>query len=257
MRMFDTHAHVHGESFDADREAMLARAAEAGVRRIQTVGTDLADSALALEVAARYGLDAAIGIHPHEAKDAPADLAAAFDALRAGAPLAPRAIGETGLDYYYDHSPRDAQRRVLVEHLRYARAAGLPLIFHQRDAFEDFTAVLRSEFAPPMRGVVHCFTGDAAQARLLVDEFGLLLGIGGVVTFKTAEGLREAVREVGLEHIVLETDCPYLAPVPFRGKRNEPAFVAATAARVAEILGIGLDEAVARTTGNAVTLFAE
>jgi len=254
--MFDTHAHVHGEIFDTDREAMLARAAEAGVTRIQTVGTDLADSALALATAARYGLDAAIGIHPHEAKDAPDDLAAAFDELRAGAPLAPRAIGETGLDYYYAHSPRDAQRRVLVAQLRYARSAELPLIFHQRDAFGDFTEVLRSEFAPPMRGVVHCFTGDAAQARLLVDEFGLMLGIGGVVTFKTAEGLRDALREVGVAHIVLETDCPYLAPVPYRGKRNEPAFVAATAARVAEVLSLGVDEVVRQTTGNASALFS-
>jgi TatD DNase family protein len=254
--MFDTHAHVHGESFDADREDMLARAAQAGVTRIQTVGTDLADSARALDVAAQYGLDAAIGIHPHEAKDAPDDLAAAFDALRAAARIAPRAIGETGLDYYYDHSPRDAQKRVLTAHLRYARETGLPLIFHQREAFEDFTKVLRSEFARPMRGVVHCFTGDAAAARLLVDEFGLLLGIGGVVTFKTAEGLRQAVKEVGLEHIVLETDCPYLAPVPYRGKRNEPAFMAATAARVAEILNVPLEEVVTRSTATAAALFS-
>jgi TatD DNase family protein len=253
--MFDTHAHVHGESFDADREAMLARAREAGVTRIQTIGTDLADSALALEIAARYGLDAAIGIHPHEAKDAPDDLAAAFDALRAAARVAPRAIGETGLDYYYDHSPRDAQRRVLIAHLRYARTAGLPLIFHQRDAFDDFTEVLREEFAPPLRGVVHCFTGDATQAALLVNEFGLVLGIGGVVTFKTAGGLREAVKTVGPGNIVLETDCPYLAPVPYRGKRNEPAFIAATAACVAEVLGLSRDEVAARSTETAAALF--
>jgi TatD DNase family protein len=107
-----------------------------------------------------------------------------------------------------------------------------------------------------MRGVVHCFTGDAAAARLLVDEFGLLLGIGGVVTFKTAEGLRQAVKEVGLEHIVLETDCPYLAPVPYRGKRNEPAFMAATAARVAEILNVPLEEVVTRSTATAAALFS-
>jgi TatD DNase family protein len=254
--MFDTHAHIHGPDFDPDREAVLARAAAAGVVRIQTVGTDLADSALALEVAARCGLDAAIGVHPHEAKDAPADLASALDALRAVAPVAPRAIGETGLDYYYDHSPRDVQRRVLIAQVRYARDVALPMIFHQRDAFEDFTEVLRSEFAPPMRGVVHCFTGDAAQARLLIDEFGLLLGIGGVVTFKAAEGLRGAVRAAGLDNIVLETDCPYLAPVPYRGKRNEPAFVAATAARVADVLDKPLDEVITRSTETAAALFS-
>jgi TatD DNase family protein len=253
--MFDTHAHIHGESFDADRDAALARARAAGVTRIQTVGCDVADSALALKVAAQFGLDASIGVHPHEAKDAPRDLAAAFDAVRAGADRAPSAIGETGLDYYYDHSPRDEQRRVLVAQLAYARTASLPLIFHQRDAFDDFVAVLRDGFSSPMRGVVHCFTGDAAQARLLVDEFGLKLGIGGVVTFKTAEGLREAVREVGLDHLILETDCPYLAPVPYRGKRNEPAFIAATAAKLAEVLETGLDEIVKRTTATALTLF--
>ena len=252
--MFDTHAHVHGESFDADREATLARAAAAGVTRIQTIGCDLADSALALEIAARYGLDASIGIHPHEAKDAPADVAAAFDALRAGAAVAPQpsarrvstittitALATSSAGCWSPTGVRPRRR--------------LPLIFHQRDAFDDFLAVLRGEFAAPMRGVVHCFTGDAAQARLLVDEFGLKLGIGGVVTFKTAEGLREAVREVGLDHIVLETDCPYLAPVPYRGKRNEPAFVAATAARVAEVLETSLDEVVKRSTDTAVALF--
>jgi TatD DNase family protein len=253
--MFDTHAHVQDARFDDDRDAVLARAKAAGVERIMTIGTDLADSRQAAAVAAHYGLDYALGIHPHEAKDAPRDVAAAFDELVAQAESPPRAVGEMGLDYYYDHSPRDVQKRVLVAQLRYARERGLPAVFHQRDAFDDFVATLREERAAPLRGVVHCFTGTAEEARVLVGEFGLRLGIGGVVTFKTAEPLREAVVAVGLEHIVLETDCPYLAPVPHRGARNEPAFVAATAARLAELFGTTVDEIVTRTTATARSLF--
>ena len=253
--MFDTHAHVHDPAFDADRELVLARAREAGVLRILTVGTNLADSRRAIETALAHGLDFSLGIHPHEAHDAPADIAAAFDELTAFAGRAPAALGEMGLDYYYDHSPREEQRRILVAQLRYAREHPLPLIFHQRDAFEDFLDVLRGECSAPVRGVVHCFTGDAAQARVLVDEFGLKLGIGGVLTFKNAEGLRQAARDIGLDHLILETDAPYLAPVPHRGKRNEPAFVAATAEVLAGLLGVGLDEVAARTSDTAAALF--
>jgi TatD DNase family protein len=255
--MFDTHAHVHDTAFDADRDLMLARARNAGVRRILTVGTNLADSRRAIETALAHDLDYSLGIHPHEAHDAPADIAAAFEGLIAEAGRPPAALGEMGLDYYYDHSPREEQRRILVAQLRYARERPLPLIFHQRDAFDDFAQVLREECAAPVRGVVHCFTGDARQARAFVDEFGLKLGIGGVLTFKNAEPLREAVREVGLEHLILETDCPYLAPVPHRGKRNEPAFVAATAALLSAVLQISVAEIAERTSATAATLFGE
>jgi len=254
--MFDTHAHVHDAKFDVDRAAMLARAQKTGVERIVTVGCDLADSRRALEVASEFGLQASIGVHPHEARDAPADLAAALDTLRAEAPVQPVAVGETGLDYYYDHSPRDVQRAVMVAQVRYARERALPLIFHQRDAYDDFAAILRDEFGRPMRGIVHCFTGDEAQARSFVEEFGLLLGIGGVLTFKNAQSLRDAVRAVGLDNIVLETDSPYLAPEPYRGKRNEPAFIAATATRLAELFQTGIADIIARTGANAAALFA-
>ena len=252
--MFDTHAHVHDPAFDADRELMLARAQGAGVRRIITVGTNLADSRRAIATALAHGLDFSIGIHPHEAQDAPPDIAAAFDELIALAGRAPAALGEMGLDYYYDHSPREEQRRILIAQLRYAREHPLPLIFHQRDAFEDFVDVLRSECSAPIRGVVHCFTGDTAQARAFVES-GLKLGIGGVLTFKNAEPLRAAVRDVGLEHLILETDAPYLAPVPHRGKRNEPAFVADTARVLAETLEIGVEEVTERTSATADALF--
>jgi TatD DNase family protein len=253
--MFDTHAHVHDPAFDLDREQMLARAKEAGIDRILTVGTDLADSGRARGVAERYGLDYAVGIHPHEAKDAPADVDAALGAFWGNGGRTPRALGEMGLDYYYDHSPRADQRRVLVAQLRFARRRGVPAIFHLRDAFDDFLEVLRAEYAPPMRGVVHCFSGDEKQARTLVEEFGLRLGIGGILTFRNAQPLRDALLAVGLDRVILETDCPYLAPVPHRGRRNEPSFMTATAQALAELLGLSAEDITTRTTANAESLF--
>jgi TatD DNase family protein len=250
--MIDTHAHVHDHAFDEDRDAMLARARDRGVDAIVTVGCDVEDSGRACEVAQRYGLAATMGIHPHEAKGAPHDLGAVFDTLRERFGERIVAVGETGLDYHYDRSPREVQRRVFAAQLEYARGCGLPLVFHQREARADFVAGLRTGFdARTQRGIVHCFTGTPQEARVFTGEFGLVLGIGGVVTFKTAQSLRDAVREVGLDAIVLETDCPYLAPIPHRGKRNEPAFVADTARAVADVLGVALETVVARADANA------
>jgi TatD DNase family protein len=254
--MIDSHAHIHDAKYDDDRAAMLERARAAGVSAIITIGCDLDDSRRALETAQTFGLSASIGIHPHEAAAAPADIGAAFDALRERDSERIVAIGETGLDFYYNHSPAAEQRRVLVAQLDYARERNLPLVFHQREAFADFTAILREHFdRATMRGVVHCFTGTADEAHTFVDEFGLRLGIGGAVTFKTAEPLRDAIRSVGLEPLILETDCPYLAPIPHRGKRNEPAFMTQTLARVAEVLGRAEHEIDARTTQTAQALF--
>ncbi|HEX3463583.1 MAG TPA: TatD family hydrolase [Candidatus Elarobacter sp.] len=255
--MIDTHAHVHDRAFDEDREAVLARARERGVATIVTVGCDVDDSGRACEIAERYGLAATIGIHPHEAKDAPSDIRSTFDALRARYGERIAAVGETGLDYHYDHSPRDVQRAVFAAQLAYARERGLPLVFHQREAHDDFVAGLRAGYdARAQRGIVHCFTGTPDEARVFTGEFGLVLGIGGVITFKTAQPLRDAVREVGLDAIVLETDCPYLAPVPHRGKRNEPAFVADTARAVAEVLGTDVETVIARADANARRVLA-
>ncbi len=251
--LIDTHAHIHDKAFDPDRDAVVERMRAAGVAAAITVGCDLADTERAFEIAERYDLRAAAGIHPHEAKDAPADIRAAFEPFLQNKRIA--AIGETGLDYHYDNSPRDAQQRILRDQIAIARDASLPLVFHHRDAFEDFTAILRDEWRPGMRGVVHCFTGDAAQAKTYVEEFGLYLGIGGIVTFKTAQPIRDAVVATGLGQIVLETDCPYLAPVPHRGERNEPAFVAETAKYVAELLQFSPDEIASRTAENAKKLF--
>ncbi len=245
--MFDTHAHIQDAVFDPDRAAMLERAREAGVTRIMTIGTDIADSRRAQLTAAECGLDYAIGIHPHEAEDAPEDIAAAFDAIVAQGARPPSAIGEMGLDYFYEHSPKEAQRRVMTAQLAYARERTLPVVFHQRDAFKDFTRILRDTTNGPLRGVVHCFTGEPEQARILVDEFGLRLGIGGVLTFKNAQNVRDSVLAVGLDKLILETDCPYLAPIPHRGRRNEPAFMAATAALLAKLFETTVDDVIHRT----------
>ncbi|HEV3157782.1 MAG TPA: TatD family hydrolase [Candidatus Baltobacteraceae bacterium] len=252
--MIDTHAHIHDPSFDADRDEIIARAHAAGVARIITVGCDLADSRRAIDAARRYDLDVAIGIHPHEAKDAPDDPASALAALLNDG-LRPVAIGEIGLDYHYDHSPRERQRMIFRAQLRFAREHGFPMIFHQREAFDDFCEIVRTELPPGARGVVHCFTGDAPQALTLVKDFGFALGIGGVATFRSASGLREAIMKVGLDHLLLETDCPYLAPMPHRGKRNEPAFLIETARTLATLFGIELDEVITKTSENARRLF--
>ena len=191
--MIDTHAHMHDKQYDDDREATIDRARAAGVDTIVTIGCDLADSARAIRTAETYGLLATVGIHPHEAVDAPDDIATAFDELRAGASAPVVAIGETGLDYHYNHSPADDQRRVLRAQIAYAKLHALPVVFHQREAFDDFVSILRDVWDPAtMRGVIHCFTGNATEAKTFVTEFNLLLGIGGVVTFKNAEGLRDA-----------------------------------------------------------------
>lgn len=251
--LIDTHAHIHDAAFDEDRDAVVDRMRAAGVAQAVTVGCDLADSGRALETAVRYDLRSSAGIHPHEAKDAPTDLGGAFEPFLAHERVV--AIGETGLDYFYDHSPRETQQRVLREQIGLARAHGKPVIFHHRDAYDDFVAILREEFSPGMRGVIHCFTGDAEQARTYVEEFGLYLGIGGVLTFKSAQPIRDAVSAVGVEPLILETDCPYLAPVPYRGRRNEPAYVAIAARALSDLLSIPQSAVSAITTRNARALF--
>jgi TatD DNase family protein len=254
--LIDTHCHLHDKQFEPDLENAIVRALESGVTGMVTVGCDLNDSERAIAVAQRFGLRASVGIHPHEAKDAPAGAGTFVAALSRRNGVV--AIGETGLDYYYHHSPKDAQVRVLREQIAVARDVRLPLIFHHRDAFDDFTAILRDEYDPnTMHGVVHCFTGNAGQARTFVDEFGLMLGIGGVLTFPNAQSLREAVGAVGPGALVLETDCPYLAPVPMRGRRNEPTFITHTARKLAEVLDVPLEEIVATTDRNALSLFGK
>ena len=247
--LFDTHAHLHDAAFAADRAVVLARARAAGVVRLLTVGTDpeSAGEAVAL-AAAEPDVYAAVGIHPHDAAKADD---AALERIAALA-RAPRvvAVGEIGLDYYRNLSPRDAQQRVLRWHLALAREVGKPVLLHCREAHADLLAALEAEGAGEIGGIMHCFSGDLDVARRCLD-LGLLVSIAGPVTYPNARRLGEVVRTLGLEPLLIETDCPYLPPQPWRGQRNEPAYLPATAARVAELCGVPVEVVAGRTTRTA------
>src|SRR5689334_11187047 len=195
---------------------------------------------------------ATIGIHPHACAKVPEEDWRAMEALAADPRIV--GVGETGLDFHYDHSPRDVQEASFRRSIAAAKAAGKPVIVHVREADEACARVLAEEGVPPAGGVIHCFTGDWARAKAYLD-LGLYLSIAGVVTFKTADDLRDAVRRAPRDRVMVETDCPFLAPIPHRGKRNEPAYVARTAERVAELRGVGVDEVGELTTANAKRFF--
>ena len=250
----DSHAHLDDPAFDADRDQLLPRARAAGVTSIVTVGTSVEGSRRACDLAERNdGVWAAIGCHPHEA-----DRVADDHDLSELHELASRphvvAIGETGLDYAKKFSSPENQKLLFRRHLRLAAEMHLPIVIHCRDAHEEVRAILKEELPLPIRGVIHCFSGNARDA----DEYlamGFVLSIAGPVTFANANGLREAVRSVPMERLLVETDCPYLTPVPHRGKRNEPAYVRHTAEAVAALFGAPLATFAEASTRTARELF--
>jgi len=251
--LFDTHAHLHFPEFDGDREAMLARARASGVRRMVTIGTDVETSRASIALAGREAdVWATVGIHPHDAAEADAAVLAEIERL-AGQPRVV-AVGEIGLDYFRDLSPREDQHRVFRALIGTARRAGKPVVIHCRDAHEDTLAILAEERVADVRGIMHCFSGDVAIARRCLD-LGLLISLAGPVTYPNARALPEVARFVPADRLVIETDCPFLPPQGYRGKRNEPAYVAITAARVAELRGEPLAELAARMSENARALF--
>ncbi|HKB23725.1 MAG TPA: TatD family hydrolase [Methylomirabilota bacterium] len=250
--LFDTHAHLHFPEFADDLDAVLARARAAGVRRMLTIGTDVETSRAAVALAAREAdVWAAVGIHPHDASRA--DDAALGEIERLAA--APRvvAIGECGLDFFRNLSPRDAQERCFRAQLALARRAGKPVLVHCRDAHAETLAILAEAPAGETGGIMHCFSGDVEIARRCLD-LGLLISLAGPVTYPKARALPDVARFVPADRLVVETDCPFLPPQPHRGKRNEPAYLAITAARVAELRAEPLEVVAARTAENARTL---
>jgi TatD DNase family protein len=256
VTLVDSHAHLDIEDLDGGVDGVVERAAAAGVSRIVAVGLWRAPGSFgnALELArTRPAVFAATaGIHPHECARVPeADWA---ESARLAADPAVVGVGETGLDYHYDLSPRDVQRESFRRSIRIARDVGKPLVVHVREADADCAAVLREEGVPAAGGVIHCFTGDWPAARTYLD-LGLHVSVAGIVTFKTAEAIRDAVRRIPRDRLLVETDSPFLAPVPFRGKRNEPAHVLHVARKVAEIWETTLEEVALRTTANAKRLF--
>jgi TatD DNase family protein len=249
--LIDSHAHLDFADFEGEVAAVVARARAAGVEGILTIATRLDECDRVLRLSEDFeGVWCALGAHPHEAKDH-ADL----DPQRLVALAAhPKVvgIGETGLDFHYDHSPRETQERVFRTHIEAARESGLPLIIHTREADEEIARILGEERPPA--AVLHSFTGGSALAQRALS-LGFYLSISGIVTFKGADNVRAVAREVPLDRLLVETDCPYLAPVPHRGKRNEPAFVAQTAAFLAAERGIEVAALAAATSENFFRLF--
>jgi len=274
--LIDSHCHIDGEGFDDDRDEVVARAKAAGVAAMLNVGTGdphSDDLGRAVAVAEKYdNVFASVGVHPHDAKlyDDAAELHL-IELCKSSAKVI--AWGEIGLDYHYDHSPRDIQQEVFRRQIRVAKGLNLPIIIHSRAADDETVEILKEEFREADEGVrvpseftdadegvrvspgiMHCFGGTPEMAREVLD-LGFFVSFAGNVTFKKAENLRESARVVPLERLLVETDCPFLTPVPFRGKRNEPAFVVHTAEFLAELYGVSLETIAEQTTRNFLDLF--
>ncbi len=253
----DSHAHIEMSDFDADREAVIQRALDAGVEMVVCVGDgDVANNSHsgAFRLAEQYPfIYTTVGVHPHEARLLDDDLYARLKDLSEH----PKVIawGEIGLDYHYDNSPRGVQREAFRRQLRMARERGLPVSIHTREAEADTLAILNAEWRDSeLSGVIHCFTGTRRFAEAAI-ELGFLISFSGVITFKKAEELRETARAIPIEKILIETDSPFLAPVPYRGRRNEPAYVIETARAIAELRGIDAEELGRATSQNFKRLF--
>ena len=252
--LIDSHAHIYGREFHDDFAEMLDRAKQAGVSHIVVPGGDLESSREACDLATGYDpIYAAIGVHPHDAMRVTDKCFTIFMEMAASNPKVV-AIGEIGLDFFRDRSPRSDQERVFRRFIRLARELSLPVIIHDRDAHERIMKIMREEKAAETGGVLHCFSGDLDMARECVD-MGFYISIPGTVTFAANEPLREVVRGIKIENLLLETDAPYLAPVPHRGKRNEPAYVRLVAEKVAELKGLSLADVGRITSLNARRLF--
>jgi TatD DNase family protein len=253
--LIDSHCHLDQDAFDGDRAGVIARARAAGVRRMITVGAGgpLASNHAAVAIAADDPeIFAAVAVHPHDASEIADDT---WDELRKlWAHPKVVAVGETGLDYYYEHSPADVQQRHLRRFVREAGRAGLPLVIHCRDAYPDLLRIFAEEDAAAVGGVIHCFSGTPAEAEACL-KLGFALSFSGIVTFKTADQLREAVRITPRDRILIETDAPFLAPLPHRGKRNEPALVRNVAEEIARVLQLDVAEVAALTTANTERAF--
>lgn len=251
MDLIDSHAHLEFPQFDEDREEMLARARAAGVNTILAIGSGTGPNRLdaAIGFADRYGwIYATVGIHPHEAKLATEEHYAALDQLARH----PKVIawGEIGLDYFYDHSPREVQHEVFRRQMHMARTAGKPIVIHCRDAWPDCVRLLREEWASSgLGGIFHCFTGTVEEARAGL-EMGFIISFAGNSTYPKAQNLRDVARELPLESIFIETDSPFLAPQGHRGKRNEPALVAEVARALASVRDLPVEEFAAATAAN-------
>lgn len=251
--LVDTHAHLMADAFTEDRHEVIERARHAGVSAIVCVGDGVESSRAGIELAQEHeDIWATVGIHPHQAGGAPDDVAGVLKPLFAEDRVV--AVGETGLDYHYDFAPVEKQQAVFRAHIRLACELGLPLVIHNRKADDDVLRILQEEGAERVGGVLHCFWSDAKAARTALD-MGFYLGVGGPVTFRREDALRAVLADVPVERLLLETDSPYLAPVPYRGKRNEPAFVVESAKALAQVKGMSVEDIASVTARNASRVF--
>ena len=254
--LVDSHCHLDFPELAGDAAGVVARARNAGVGHMLTIGTKITKFDGVLAMAEKFAnVSCSVGIHPHEAGVEPAMDVAKLRALAGHAKVV--AFGETGLDYYYEHSPRADQERSFRVHLAAAREEGIPVIVHTRDADAETAAILADEMGRgAFTGVIHCFSSGPELAEKAL-EMGFYISFSGIVTFKKAEALREVVQSIPLDRILVETDSPYLAPMPHRGKTNEPAYVTHTAAMVARLKNVSPEELAARTTANFFRLFSK
>ncbi|MBU0723497.1 MAG: TatD family hydrolase [Alphaproteobacteria bacterium] len=252
--LVDSHCHLDFPDFAEELDAVVERARAAGVARMVTICTKITEFGRVRGIAERYDdIYCTVGIHPHEADSQPETDAARLIAEAQHPKVV--GIGESGLDYFYEHSGREAQQRSFRAHIKAARETGLPLVVHTRDADDDTVAILREEHGEgAFPGLIHCFSSSRELAEKSI-ELGLYISLSGIVTFKKAVDLQETVRALPLDRLLLETDSPYLAPIPHRGRRNEPAFVAHTAKMVAELKGLSMAEVEKATTENFARLF--
>ena len=253
--LIDSHCHLDFDSFEEDLQPVIDRAHAAGVRHMITIGASgpFAANQHAIQIAdTQPSVSATVGIHPHEAASVSEDLIARIESMARHPKVV--AIGETGLDYHYDHSPRDRQRAAFRRFLNVAKDSDLPVSIHLRNADEDAAAIVRDEGLGSAGGVIHCFSSDTNAASNFLD-LGLHISFSGIVTFRSADSVREAARAVPLDRMLVETDSPFLAPIPHRGRRNEPALVTHTAALLAEIRNQPVEQIAAATTANAEKLF--
>jgi TatD DNase family protein len=250
---FDSHAHLDLSPLCDAEEKVVARARDAGVRRIATIGIDPESSAKAVGIAHRHaGVYASVGLHPHDAARLSADVISTLEDLSRCDKVV--AIGETGLDFFRDRAPRELQRAAFREQIRLARRRNLPVVVHDRDAHDDVLSILAEEKASEAGGIIHCFSGDLEMARKAV-KMNFLISIPGAITYKSSTTQVEAVRGLPLDRLLIETDSPFLAPVPHRGKANEPSYVPLVAARIAQIQGVTVEDVARATTHSALSLF--
>jgi TatD DNase family protein len=252
--LVDSHCHLDFPDFEGELETVVTRARNAGVGYMVTICTHVTKFDQVRAVAEQFeNMWCTVGIHPHNAGSEPETSAETLVAMAVHPKVV--ALGETGLDFFYDHSPRDRQERAFRAHIGAARETGLPVVIHTRDADDDMARILRDEHGKgAFPGLIHCFSSGSALAGAALD-LGLYISVSGIVTFKKADELRETIKDVPIERILVETDSPYLAPVPHRGKRNEPAFTALTAATVACLKDMAPDDFARTTTDNFFRLF--